>query len=367
MPTALSLAPLTLAAVLVLSGVAKLGDPQATASMIRLLRLPSFLGAAVVPRSLPLVELLTAALLVTPWRWTYAVGAVLALGLFTVFLVVVARAMTFDPRPTCGCFGRVGDHRINARTVCRNVLLLVLALVAGWVALRGSAAGALVGRYGLADWLWLLLAVALATVAVLVLGSPAGHARPLVRSRRARDRTEDRGAAPAEEQDELDYVRSPIPRGVLLDADLGVRSLHQLARQRAQLLVLANCWCGTTVEAVERLPRWRGQLPALEVQLVHTQRPWDEPRLAGLEGLWWDPGSTVYDALGAGASPAAVLLGADGLLAGGPVNGVEDIEQFVADIAAELAEADAGAADAGAGEAGAADAEATADAGPGGP
>ena len=336
MPTALSLAPLTLAAVLVLSGVAKLGDPQATASMIRLLRLPSFLGGAVVPRSLPFVELLTAVLLLTPWRWTYAVGAALALALFSAFLVVVARAMTFNPRPTCGCFGRVGDHRINARTVWRNVLLLVLALVSGWVALRGSAAGALVGRYDLTDWLWLLLAVALATVTVLVLGSPAGH----VRSTRSRAGTK-ADAAASPEPDEEDYVRSPIPRGVLLAQDLDVRSLHQLARQRAQLLVLANCWCGSTVEAVEQLPRWREQLPELDVQLVHTQRPWDEPRLAGLDGVWWDPGSTVYDALRGGVSPAAVLLGADGLLAGGPVNGVEDIDEFVGDIAAELAGASA--------------------------
>ena len=38
-------------------------------------------------------------------------------------------------------------------------------------------------------------------------------------------------------------------------------------------------------------------------------------------------------------SPVAVLLGADGLLAGGPVHGVAEIEQFVADIAEQLGEA----------------------------
>ncbi|AXH97600.1 MauE/DoxX family redox-associated membrane protein [Ornithinimicrobium avium] len=330
MPTALSLAPLTLVAVLVLSGIAKLGDPGSTDNMIRLLRLPSFLGHRLVPRALPVVELLTAALLLTPWRWTYAVGAVLALGLFTAFLVVVARAMTFDPRPTCGCFGRVGDHRINARTVWRNVLLLALALVTAGIAVGRSAAGALVAGYDRTDLVWLLLAVALATVAVLVLGSPSGrpvHAR----------RTHQAAAQPV--PDELDYVRAPIPRGVLLSEDQEVRTLHELARGRAQLLVLANCWCGSTVDAVERLPGWRQRLPELDIQLVHTRRPWDEPRLAGLEGVWWDPGSSVYDALRSGVSPAAVLLGADGLLAGGPVNGVEDIEAFVADIAEELSAA----------------------------
>ncbi|WP_122263167.1 MauE/DoxX family redox-associated membrane protein [Ornithinimicrobium cerasi] len=340
MHTALSLAPLTLAAVLLLSGVAKLGDPGSTASMIRLLRLPGFLGHRLVPRTLPVLELATAALLLTPWRLTYAVGAALSLGLFTAFLVVVARAMTFDPRPTCGCFGRVGDHRITGRTVGRNALLLALALVAAAVAVGGDAAGALVARYDLGDWLWLGLSVALAVVAVLVLGGPGGAApRGRGRRDRARDRTTTSAVTDDAPQAEADYVRSPIPRGVLLSRDLEVRTLHSLARERAQLLVLANCWCGSTMEAVERLASWRERLPQLDVQLVHTLRPWDEPRLQDLDGVWWDPGAVVYDALGAGVSPAAVLLGADGLLAGGPVNGVAALEEFVADVEAELADA----------------------------
>lgn len=337
MPPALSLAPLTLAAVLVLSGVAKLGDPGSTASMIRLLRLPSLLGHRLVPRALPVVELATAVLLLTPWRWTYAVGAAVSLSLFAAFLVVVARAMTFDPRPTCGCFGRVGDHRITARTVWRNVLLLVLALVTAGIAVSGSAGGALVARYDLGDWLWLGLAAGLAAVAVLVLG---GSGTSAVRPRRDGDPSSGAAAEPPVPDAELDYVRAPIPRGVLLSEDLQVTSLHALVRRRAQLLVLVNCWCGSTMATVERLSSWRERLPELDVQLVHTHRPWDEPALSGVDGVWWDPGSGVYDALRAGVSPAAVLLGADGLLAGGPVNGVDAVEEFVDDIVAELAGAE---------------------------
>lgn len=337
MPTALSLAPLTLAAVLVLSGVAKLGDPGSTASMIRLLRLPAFLGHRVVLRTLPVVELATALLLLTPWRWTYAAGAALSLALFAAFLVVVARAMTFNPRPTCGCFGRVGDHRITARTVWRNVLLLVLALVTAGIAVSGTAGGALVARYDTGDWLWLALAAALAAVAVLVLGGsgPSGG-----RPGPSRPASSVPASQTVHPDAELDYVRAPIPRGVLLAPDLRVSSLHALAHQRAQLLVLANCWCGSTMETIEKLPSWRQRLPQLDVQLVHTHRPWDEPALSGLDGVWWDPGSAVYDALQAGVSPAAVLLGADGLLAGGPVSGVASVEEFVDDIIAELTEAE---------------------------
>lgn len=346
MHSAFALAPLTLAAVLVLSGLAKVPDPDSTHSMMRLLRLPDAIASAVTARLVPWAELAVAALLLTPWRWSFAVGALAASLLFLAFWVIVARAMTFDPRPTCGCFGRVGDHRINARTLARNSVLLALAILTSVISLQGETGTGLLAGFGTGDWVWLVLAVALAAVAVLVLGG-SSEPRPLsARQRRRLEQLAPRspggpGADAATGQDTdgaEDYVRSPIPDGLLVGREHEVRSLPRLAAQQAQLLVLANCWCGSTIAAIDQLPAWRERLPQLGVQLVHTLAPWDEPRLARLDGVWWDPGARVYTALRSGASPAAVLLGADGLLAGGPVNGVEEIEQFVEDIAGELAQ-----------------------------
>lgn len=344
MQNALVLAPLVLAAVLVLSGLAKMRDTTSTHSVLRLLRLPAPLTQRWVARALPWGELAVAALLLTPWWPAYALGAAAALGLFVAFWVVVARAMTFDPRPTCGCFGRIGDHRINARTLWRNTLLVALALVAGWIALRRVAATSLVTDFAGNDWLWLLLAVATATVAVLILGT-SGMPSP---SRRATRRQaggpphEHAGAGQGAEdaQEELDYVRRPVPRGILIGRDGQAVELQTLPRARAQLLILVNCWCGPTHAALDRLPAWREQLPELDVQMVFGPRPFDEGAApSGVPGIWWDPGHRVYEALEVGASPGAVLLGADGLTAGGPVNGIEEIEAFVADIEAQLAEA----------------------------
>lgn len=337
MPTALALAPLILAAVLILSGLAKRPDPKSTHSMMLLLRLPAPVANLQVARLLPWAELAIAALLLTPWRWTYAVGAAAALVLFLAFLVIVARAMTFDPRPTCGCFGRVGDHRINARTVTRNIVLVALAVVSVGIAVRGGSGTGLLGKFSLDDWLWLLLALTLAAVTYFILAGPStAPSRQIRRARQTADEVAAQGAAEAAQ--ELEYVRLPIPPGVLVGPDNETTSLQALPRQQAQLVVLANCWCGTTVASIERLPEWRERLPQLDVQLVHTLRPFEEPRLARVTGVWWDPGGQVYAALRAGASPAAVLLGADGLLAGGPVNGEAEIAQFVEDIAAELSE-----------------------------
>ena len=377
MSPALALAPLTLAAVLVVSGLAKRPDPQSTQSMMTLLRLPKAVANRPVATTLPWAELGIAALLLTPWRWTFALGAVAAIGLFLAFWVIIARAMTFEPRPSCGCFGRVGDHRVTGKTVARNTILVALAGLTGWLAWRGETGTGLMSRFDGGDWWWLVLAVALAAVAVLVL-SPPSYGDGWWARRRARRAMEqqqaaassaavthqhDRGsghddghdhshdpdlvrpsaATVAEEPEDdglEDYERRPIPSGVLVDRRHDTTELTHLTRSRAQLLVLVNCWCGPTHEALERLPRWREQLPALDVQMVFGPYPFSESAVPGdLTGIWWDPGHRVYADLEIGPSPGAVLLGADGLTAGGPVNGIEAIEEFVGDIAAQLADA----------------------------
>jgi hypothetical protein len=50
-----------------------------------------------------------------------------------------------------------------------------------------------------------------------------------------------------------------------------------------------------------------------------------------------DPRRWARETLGLDGTPAAVLLGADGLLAGGPVSGRDEVVAFVDEIAGELA------------------------------
>lgn len=332
MPSAFALAPLALAAVLVLSGVAKLPDPRSTHSMMTSLRLPGRLAHRTVARLLPWGELAVAALLLTPWRWTFALGSLAAVLLFLAFWVVVARAMTFDPRPTCSCFGRVGDHRITGRTVVRNSVLLALALLTAVVALLGETGTGLLADFAPGDWAWLVLAVALATLSALVLGrGPSTDLAPGTAD--AQVEAAAPGGAGAQDGslvgDEL-----ALSDGLLVSSDHEAVPVRRLAAQHPQLLVLANCWCGSTMVTIDRLPDWRERLPDLGVQLVHTHVPWEEPRLAHVPGVWWDPGGRVYSAVQAGPSPAAVLLDTGGRVVDGPVTGVESIERLVADLAA---------------------------------
>lgn len=338
MYSAFALAPLTLATVLVVSGLAKLPDPGSTHSMMTSLRLPEAVANRGVARLLPWVELAVAALLLTPWRWTFALGSLAAALLLLAFWVVVARAMSFDPRPSCPCFGKVGDHRITWRTVVRNTVLLALAFLTAATALLGGTGLGLLAQFGTGDWVWLLLSAAPAAVAVLALGGGArpdeGGDHPVTVGQNHTD-TDGRDHNDADLPDHPVAAGLLVGREVLVDRDLDVVPVRHLTGAQAQLLVLANCWCGSTFAAIERLPGWRQRLPRLDVQLVHTHAPWDEPRLHHVPGVWWDPGARVYSALEAGPSPTAVLVDTDGRAAAGPVSGVEAIEGLVAQLSSD--------------------------------
>ena len=88
------------------------------------------------------------------------------------------------------------------------------------------------------------------------------------------------------------------------------------------------------------MARWRELLPQLEVRLLTSVHPDSLPEDLRPEGaVAYDHVGLVQSALDLSGSPSAVLLGADGLLAGGPVHGLEEIEAFVTDIADQLADA----------------------------
>lgn len=142
------------------------------------------------------------------------------------------------------------------------------------------------------------------------------------------------------DDDEFAYERKPIPQALVVDADGEPRTLHELTSRTAALLVSINCLCGTSREAAASVERWRERLPQLEVRLLSSMKPESLPDELRPEGaVAYDHAGLAQGALDLHGSPVAILLGADGLLAGGPVHGVAEIEEFVGDIEAQLAEA----------------------------
>lgn len=139
--------------------------------------------------------------------------------------------------------------------------------------------------------------------------------------------------------DEDDFERSPIPAALVLDGAQPL-TLQELGAQKAQLLVSVTCLCGGSSQAIDQVAGWQERLPLLDVSLLSSM-PADElplPR-TGAARVLYDHAGLAQRALGMPGSPQAILLGADVLIAGGPVTGLAEIEEFVGDIEAQLAEA----------------------------
>jgi hypothetical protein len=100
--------------------------------------------------------------------------------------------------------------------------------------------------------------------------------------------------------------------------------------------------CGSCLDVGGHLADWAVRLAPVELSAVFTESLDSVPSAYDAEGvrLWRDIESGATDTLAHSGRPAAVLLGADGMLAGGPVTGYAAVTEFVDQILAELAAAD---------------------------
>ena len=110
-------------------------------------------------------------------------------------------------------------------------------------------------------------------------------------------------------------------------------TLGELARTQARLLVVLNPSCGPCIRTADKLDGWAAELaPAVGVLAVY---PDESSALAAGEHApelaVSEPELNVRRLFSVG-TPAAVLLGADGFLAGGPVAGEDDVAEFVAEV-----------------------------------
>lgn len=324
-PVAALVVVLTLSAVLATSGVAKLRDRRATRDAFDALRVPPVVPADAAAGALPWAEIgLAVALVAAPAGWLLPVAGAVALLMLT-YTALVVRALGFDEPVSCSCFGRLGRHDVGRVTVARNLLLGVLATALVWWALDdGSAPSAFAALDG-GDWWTLLAGSASAAVAVLVAGGSSTAS--------------ERGGDSRLDAELLDYERQAIPYGALTLHHGRTSTLAELSATQARLLVVLNPSCGPCVRTAERLDDWATRLgPAVGVVAVY---PDESSALAATEHARelaaWEPELNVRRVFSVGA-PGAVLLGADGYLAGGPVAGEDDVAAFVEDVLDELAE-----------------------------
>ena len=329
-------APILLSITLLFSGLAKLGAREGTQDAMRSLRLPLPTMHAPVASVLPVTEIVLALAIWIPAPPLQVLLTGLVAALMLTYLVIIARALTFEEQVHCSCFGTLASPTVSRTTLVRNVLLSVLGLLAVVAAASGAMTTLLVqapmGLIGLGIALLIAIALTAATIGGSVAETDADA--PTAPAPAAADPDED---------ELLDYERSPIPAAVLQQPDGRLITLTQLTAQRAALLVFVTEGCGPCERVLDHAEEWIGELEqTLQVRFVFS-RPLDQLRertTDRVEGhALHDLQFTARTALGGTSAPSAVLLGADGQLAGGPVNGGSAVIEFVQEIREQLAEA----------------------------
>ncbi len=326
MPSALLLPLLTCSVVLLVSAVGKLRDPAGVDAAFASMRVPAPLDAPWARRVLPWVELGLGVWVLLAAGGALVLVAFLVLVLFLAYLGLVARAVRAAAPADCGCFGAVGDSRVTAVTVWRNVLLVLAALLAVVAGFRDVSVLSDLRLEGV--WAWLVASALAATVAVLVTWRPA----------QAREGSGPHGDPGVD--DDGEYVRTPIPRTQVLTEDGRLLLVTEQARRAAHLLVFLSPGCGPCQSIGPDLAGWREGLAPVVLQPVVAGSPAVVAALPYLEGAWFDEFGITRETFGV-STPGAVLLGTDGYLAGGPVAGEQTVRDFVAEVHQHLREAGA--------------------------
>ena len=320
-------APLILAAVLVTAAIGKLRHPEDADAWAEL-GVPPMLRQRWLIGLHPWAEIALAAALLVLGGPLGALAAAAAVLLFSAYLALVVRARLADSGAACSCFG--AREPITAGTVMRNawyVLLAVATAGSSWTTpLLGGPLAALDG-----EWPWVLaLAAAAVTVWLSMRRASAQPSPPAGVPIVGRETSStDSSAAP----DEGDYVRRRTPAVPVQLADGRTVNLRELAARGPILLLAVTEGCLACDAVIRGVAGWRVLLPELSIRLLLWPAPSqstlterDEPQSLH------DPYQYVRGSIDDWATPAAVPIGADGYLAGGPVSGADDIESFIGDI-----------------------------------
>jgi thiol-disulfide isomerase/thioredoxin/uncharacterized membrane protein YphA (DoxX/SURF4 family) len=279
--------------------------------------------------ALPVAELLVALALVI--RTSAVWGAVGALALLLAFIGGVARAMSQGRSPDCHCFGQIHSEPAGASTLIRNVVLMApsaLIIIAGTGPSLDGGLGSLDGTQA-ALVATAVLAAALAVAVAQLWGDKLQLARELERVIAAK-------APPG------------LPRGTeapeftLTPVRGEVSSLSELTEPaRATVLVFVSTSCGPCLQMLPTLAGWQQSLAdSLTLSAIFSgeaaeiERLSDEHELSLVLAQDVDEAFTLYALR---ATPSAVLIDSDGVIAGAPAEGVSAIEALIRSALAQAA------------------------------
>jgi thiol-disulfide isomerase/thioredoxin/uncharacterized membrane protein YphA (DoxX/SURF4 family) len=317
-----------LAAIFLVAAVGKLLDAQGARTALEEFGVPA---RAIRPAglALPLAEIVVAgALLVRPSAVPGAAGALILLLIFTGG---VARAISQGRAPDCHCFGQIHSQPAGPLTLIRNIVLCipaVLVLLAGSGPSLDGALGALHGAQ-IALVATAILAALLALAVAQLWGDVRRLKLELTRATAGRARPGLPRGAPAPE------FSLTAARG---DA-ASLSALRELARPL--VLVFLSTHCGPCLTLLPQLAGWQTALAdSVTVAAIFSGDAGEIERLSDEHGLGLalaQQADETFLEYGLRATPSAVVVDAEGLVASAPAEGASPIEALIRATAAPAA------------------------------
>jgi peroxiredoxin len=307
----LLMARLLLAAVFSVAGVAKLVDFKGSRKSLADFGVPGFLAPPLAVL-LPLAELACAVALIPDASvWWGARGVVVLLALFIAGIGInLARGR----RPNCHCFGQLSSSPVSGKTLARNAVLLVPAVL---LASEGREnPGSLPSFAGWTSFEYAMLAVAIALAAIAVLTlwllvhALRQHGRLLVR------------LEAVEKKVGIDPTAAAIP-GLPVDTtapEFQVKGLDgaavtlQMLRKKSErlLLVFAAPGCAACEELLPDVGQWQREHAEKVLTVLISQGEVETNRAKAakhnLLNVLLETGQEVSHAYLVTATPGAVLI-----------------------------------------------------------
>ena len=315
-----------LAAVFIVAAIGKLLDLEGSRRALVEFGVPARaarLGGVV----LPLAELAVAiALLFVP---TASWGAVGALLLLLAFSAGVVRAMSRGEAPDCHCFGQIHSEPAGRSTLIRNAVLAAAAVLVVVAGPGPSLDGAVASLHG----------AQIALVATSVLAAVLAVAVAQLWADRRRLRAELNAAQATDAPPGLPRG-TPAPDFELAAIRGTAGSLTELSEPaQPTVLVFVSTGCGPCLTLLPSLAHWQDALSgSVTVAAIFEGAREEVERVSAeheLSPVLAQQAQEAFELYSLRATPSAVLIGADGAIAGAPAEGVTGIEALIRTAAAE--------------------------------
>ncbi|APF40482.1 hypothetical protein BHE16_04975 [Neomicrococcus aestuarii] len=340
----------TLVVVLLVSGFAKLKSPASTDEAFASLQVPQALSAPVFRRGLPWAEIALGLALLITWGWVHTLATLATLVLFVAYLVLVAKALQRNDGASCNCFGEWSQAPVSGSTLIRNYVLVAAALVAFVGSFTAAATHfSWIQQLGGSGWLYVLSLLIPATVVAAILwdslrSDSSSTTTPLGWGASSSAGAGEGSQPRSDDEEVLDYLREPIPYHSLTKLDGSKVTLRQLVHSNAVFMVKLSPGCGSCVMVMNQWESLAKRLHPIKLQAVVADPNTIPAELSGHDPAFIpqpliDENNDLSNLFEQYGTPWAVVLGADKLLAAGPVAGSGAIFEIVDEIEAQMQEA----------------------------